>query len=81
VLNVGLLHVAFCLFGDGSEVILSFQKTMTQENWTDHIQVSMDFPLPFSESYLLGDCFKMFRISRSGYCSPTITILYFLITL
>lgn len=54
---------------------------MTQENWTDHVQVSVDFPLPFSQGYLLGGYFKMLRICSSGYCRPTITILRFLITL
>lgn len=32
----------------GSAVILSFQKTMTEENWADHIQVSVNFTGLFS---------------------------------
>lgn len=62
-------------------MILSFQKTMTEENWADHIQVNVDFPLLLLQGYLLGGYFKVFSISSSGYCSPAILVLHFLSTL
>lgn len=53
---------------------------MTEENWTDHVQVSTDFPLPPSRGPLLGDDFKILGTSSPGYRSLTVTVLRFLIT-
>lgn len=36
---------------------------MTQENWTDHVQVSMDFLFPFSQVlFAMEIIFRMFKI-------------------